>query len=133
MHALNEIFAHLGIPLLAGFALLLFKIASDPDKITWGTCNDMGLDLTILSIGASGGIFANPTLVQNLGKIDMNPAVLGIFIVLGDFIPLGLLLVIRRYSMPTDLYSGTLNIFLGLSTIAFTTGVLYFGLTGIGG
>ena len=58
---------------------------------------------------------------------------LGIFIVLGDFIPLGLLLVIRRYSMPTGLYSGTLNIFLGLSTIAFTTGVLYFGLTGIGG
>jgi hypothetical protein len=41
-----DIIAHIGIPFVAGV---------------------IGLDLTILSAGACGGIFANPTLIPNLG------------------------------------------------------------------
>ena len=106
MNPWPEILAHIGIPFAAGLVLLLVKIASATAPITWEICNDIALDLTILSVGASGGIFVNDRLLDSLTKFGMRPAIVGIAIVLGDFIPLGLLLVIRRYRAPKGFWGG---------------------------
>jgi hypothetical protein len=122
----TEILAHIGIPFAAGIVLLLVIAASDKEPISWASCNDIGLDLSILSAGASGGIFANPTLIQHLGT---NAAVYGILVVLCDFILAAFLVCFRRWRKdPANVYSGLRDLFFGLLTVGLTTGVLYFGL-----
>ena len=121
-----EILAHLGVPFIAGLVILLVVAASEKDPITWDTCNDIGIDLTILSVGACGGIFANPTLIQHMGD---NAATYGIVVVLCDLFLAGILVYIRRWrTTPVGYLSGVRDLFLGLLTIGITGGVLYFGL-----
>lgn len=121
-----EILAHIGIPFAAGLVLLLIIAASDKSPIAWENCNDIALDLTILSVGASGGIFANPTLIKHLGE---NAAIYGILVVLCDFVLVGLLVYIRRWrKSPVSAASGVRDLFLGLLTVGLTAGVLYFAL-----
>ena len=66
LHLSTEMLAHLGIPFAAGLVLLFMIASSDKEPISWANCNDIALDLTILSVGACGGIFANPALLANL-------------------------------------------------------------------
>jgi hypothetical protein len=106
--------------------LLLVIAASDKEPISWASCNDIALDLTILSAGASGGIFANPTLLQHLGA---NAAVYGILVVLCDLIMAGLLVYFRRWRKDAaTAWAGLRDLALGLLTVALTGSVLYFGL-----
>ncbi len=115
-----EILAHLGVPFIAGLVLLLIIAASDKNPISWDTCNDIGLDLSILSVGACGGIFANPTLIQHLGA---NSAVYGIVVVLCDSFFAGVLVYIRRWrNPPVDFRAGLRDLFFGLLTIGITGG-----------
>jgi hypothetical protein len=121
-----EILAHIGIPFAAGLVLLLVIAASGKTPISWDSCNDIALDLTILSAGASGGIFANASLIQNLGQ---NAAIYGILVVLCDFIFAGLLVYLKRWrSAPANPWSGSRDLLLGFITVGFTAGVLGIGL-----
>lgn len=122
----NEILAHVGVPFAAGLVLLFVIAASDKEPISWANCNDIALDLTILSAGASGGIFANPSLIQHLGE---NAAVYGILVILCDFILVGFLVYIRRWrKAPVSAVCGLRDLFMGFLTVAMTASVLYFGL-----
>jgi hypothetical protein len=121
-----EILAHIGIPFIAGLLLLFMIAASDKEPISWSSCNDIALDLTILSAGASGGIFANDTLIQHLGP---HSAVYGIVVVLCDLALAGVLVYIRRWRvLPTRAWQGARDLFLGVLTVGFTAGMLYYGL-----
>lgn len=120
-----DILAHIGIPFVAGLVILLIIAASDKEPISWSSCNDIGLDLTILSAGACGGIFANPTLIQHLGE---HAAVLGILSVLCDLIMAGALVYIRRWR-PSEVcwWQGLRDLFFGFITVCFMVGVLRYG------
>ncbi len=121
-----EILAHIGIPFAAGLVLLFVIAASDKEPISWESCNDIALDLTILSAGASGGIFANPTLIHHLGA---NAAVYGILTVLCDLVLAGILVYFRRWrKFPTTAWAGVRDLLLGAASIVLTASVLYFGL-----
>ena len=121
-----EILAHIGIPFAAGLVLLFIIAASDTKPITWESCNDIALDMTILSAGACGGIFANQTLIQHLGD---QSAVYGILIVLCDLLVAGVLVYIRRWqASPVSPLRGMRDLFLGIMTVGLTAGVLYYGL-----
>jgi hypothetical protein len=123
---LTEILAHIVIPFAAGLLLLFIIAASDKSPTAWENCNDIALDLTILSTGACGGIFANQTLIRNL---DSSAAVYGILIVLCDLIVASILVYVRRWrKLPVSAMSGLRDLFLGLATVGMTAGVLYFGL-----
>ena len=121
-----ELLAHIGIPFVAGIILLLVVAATEKEPIAWSNCNDIALDLTILSIGANGGIFVNPTLIKHWG--DRTP-VYGILVVLLDLLFAGVLVYIRRFrTPPVRYYQGLRDVFLGCLTVAITAGVLYLGL-----
>jgi len=119
-----EILAHIGIPVAAGLVLLLFIAASDREPISWASCNDIALDLCILSVGACGGIFANPSLIKTLGE---RAAVYGILVVLGDLLCAGVLVYLRRWrKMEPSARSGLSDVLLGLLTVALTANMLRF-------
>jgi hypothetical protein len=121
-----EILAHIGIPFVAGLVLLFIIAASDKEPISWSSCNDIALDLTILSAGASGGIFANDTLIQHLGP---RSAIFGILVVLCDLVLGGMLVYIRRWrTSPVHAWQGIRDLFFGILTVGFTVGMLYYGL-----
>src|SRR5258706_13422121 len=66
--AMLEFFlAHVAIPFLAGLVVLAIVIVSGPKAISWDAANDAALDMTILSIGATGGLFLNHKLQEHLG------------------------------------------------------------------
>jgi hypothetical protein len=125
MHVSTAMLAHLGIPFAAGLVLLFMIASSDKDPISWANCNDIALDLTILSVGACGGIFANPTLVANLGP---TAAVYGILVVLCDLFFASILVYIRRWRKESSPASGLRDLFLGFLTVGITAGVLYVGI-----
>jgi hypothetical protein len=76
-----DILAHIGVPLFAVACLLVLKAATRSVPVGWGNCNEMSLELAILSIGSTGGIFANPNLIKHFGE---NSGVYGILVVLAD-------------------------------------------------
>ena len=86
--------AHLGIPLLAGLVFLLMVAASSREPLSLSSCNDVALDLVVLSIGANGAIFLNPRLSAHWGTFT---PVVGILVVLANLLLASLLLYRRRW------------------------------------
>ena len=118
--------AHIGIPLLAGLVLLFMIAATDKEPISWKSCNDIALDLTILSAGACGGIFANPTLLRNLGD---QSAIYGIVLVLLDLFCAGILIYFRRWQVGSaTALSAIRDLFFGGLTVGLTVSFLCYGL-----
>ena len=123
-----EVIAHIGIPLLAGLLVILLVAAADEKPISWFSCNDIGLDLAILSIGANGGIFVNPTIIKHWGEAT---PVYGIVVVLSDLFLAGLLVYKRRWRRaPIKAWHGIADLFFGSLAVLITTRVLYLGLKG---
>jgi hypothetical protein len=122
----TEILAHIVVPLMAGVVFLLFVAATEAEPIAWKNCIDIGLDLTLLGLGATGAIFVNPTLVQHWGT---KAAIYGILVVLSDLILAGALVYIRRFrTQPVVPWQGFRDLSFGILTIVIALSVMYFGL-----
>src|SRR5690348_8724368 len=123
-----EVIAHIGIPLLSGLLVILLVAAADEKPISWFSCNDIGLDLSILSIGANGGIFVNPTIIKHWGEATR---VYGIVVVPSDLFLAGVLVYKRRWrKSPVTVWQGLTDLFFGSLAVLITTRVLYLGLKG---
>jgi hypothetical protein len=122
---LFEILAHICVPLAAVACLILFKAATREKPVGWENCNEVALELAILAIGSTGGIFANPSLIKHLGE---NAGVYGILVVLIDLALAAIVVYRGRFRTADDETSwikGTVDLFLGCLCVAITSGVIY--------
>ena len=119
--------AHVGVPLMAGLVLLFMVAASDSQPLTLHSCNEIALDLVILSTGATGAIFLDSRLGAHWKNFT---PVIGIFVVLVDLL-LASFLVYRRRWRPTDTPvsrgQAYLDLLLGALGLTVTVMVFYLG------
>src|ERR1700686_3646552 len=80
---LEYLLAHIAIPFAAGVVVLAIEVVSSPKRIDWMVANDGALDMTILSIGATGGLFLNHQLQVHWGG---KTPLLGILAVLANLL-----------------------------------------------
>ena len=120
--------AHLAIPFFAGLVVLAIVVVSGREKINWDAANDAALDMTILSIGATGSLFMNHTLQEHLGgRISLY----GILAVLANLL-LSCMLAYRRRWKPVDRRAPTFlnmlpDLVLGGFALSLTTGIFVIG------
>ena len=122
---LFEILAHICVPLVAVACLILFKAATRQAPVGWENCNEVALELAILAIGSTGGIFANPNLIKHLGE---NAGVYGILVVLVDLAIAAIVVYRGRFTsahQKSSAIRGIMDLFLGCLCIAVTIGVIY--------
>lgn len=117
--------AHIGVPLIAGIALIVFESASSRNPLSWDDGNEIGLDFTLLSIGATGAIFVNERLLRNWGE---NTPLYGILVVLVNMILAAWLLTRRRWrEHPATAWQAFTDMFLGVLALSITCGVFAVG------
>jgi hypothetical protein len=113
-----------------GVAFVLFRNASSPldQPPTWHIALDTALDLAILSIGATGAMFDNPTVEKALGEnlVSIELSVIGV-----SFLSSSLILVIKRFLfwLPPERFRFLLSVVtidLGALTLFITSGVLAY-------
>lgn len=118
--------AHIGIPLLFGIAFLGFSAAATRGPMTWDLAIETGLDLAILSIGATGALFENPKLLAAFG--DQNVLV-GIGVVAVNLVLSSFLVLLKRRAATVSIgpLIGFLAVFIGLGTIGIEASVVSYG------
>ena len=117
--------AHLGIPLIAGLVFVLMVAASSQEPLSLSACNDVALDLVVLSIGSNGAIFLNPRLNAHWGAFT---PVVGILVVLLNLLLAGLLLYRRRWRRGTPTHpQAYFDLIVGAFGLAITAIVFYIG------
>jgi hypothetical protein len=122
---LFEILAHIGVPLAAVACLILLKASSREKPVGWENCNEMALELAILAIGSTGGIFANPNLIKHFGE---NAGVYGILLVLLDLFIAAIVVYRGRFRAsdnPITAWRGIVDLFWGCLCVALTVEVIY--------
>jgi hypothetical protein len=126
--------AHVAIPFLAGLVVLAIVIVSAPRPISWEVANDAGLDMTILSIGATGGLFLNHKLQEHLGG---QTPLFGILAVLVNLL-LSCMLVYRKRWKPENERDARFrnmlpDLAVGAVAMCLTMGLFAFGYMSGGG
>jgi hypothetical protein len=75
---------HVGVPWIVGVAFAIFALATERRPFTWNIAVEIGIDFTILSIGAVGALFDDPRLIQHFGDknalIGVTVAVFNVFL-----------------------------------------------------
>ncbi len=124
------ILAHLGIPVLFGVAFLIIIIAVTPPAEGWEKLLEAALDLTILSLGATGAIFDNERVAQAFGA---NSALVAVTVIAADLIAASILVLIRarttRSQEPVSVSHGIIALFLGMITLLAPVGVIVWSYT----
>lgn len=124
--------AHMGTPLLAGLVVLTMVIVAKNGPPDWLEANDAALDLTILSIGATG-----PLLLEHKLRASFSPdiAVFGILLVLANLLIAGALVGRKKWKKNLQLTFANVwpDFLLGSFSVAMTTGAFYFAYTRFGG
>ncbi|HME35816.1 MAG TPA: hypothetical protein VKF84_11300 [Candidatus Sulfotelmatobacter sp.] len=85
---------HIVVPLVFGFAFVVFATASSIGPPTWDVTFEMALDFAVLGIGATGAIFENDAINVAYGA---HSAVIGITVVGANFLLSSVIMFIRRY------------------------------------
>lgn len=92
---IGELAAHIFIPLIIGLAFMVLSYATGP-AITWSqVAAETGLDLAILSIGATGAVFENARLIQ-MFKNDGNAMLAGIGVMALNLLFSAFVIVLRK-------------------------------------
>jgi hypothetical protein len=73
----TDLLAHIGVPLLAVIAIILFRMPARSALTFRETCNELALEFAILGIGATGGVFLNPK-INNSGVYGILTVLLGL-------------------------------------------------------
>jgi len=120
---LEFLVAHFGIPLVAGLVLVFMTAASGQEPLGLGSCNDIALDLILLSTGANGAIFLNPRLSQHWSG---STPIVGILVVLVNLLLASALVYRRRWraNVPTR-SQAYVDLFLGVLGLGITGFVFY--------
>jgi hypothetical protein len=124
----EQLFAHIGVPVMAGLILVVLKLLSSPDAGSWALCTDMALDFAFLSVGATGAIFIDTRIADHWGK---DVSLYGIGVVLANLFLAAILALIRRRRVNSKIQvgpvGGVLDLFLGLLALCVTSSVIYVG------
>jgi hypothetical protein len=117
--------AHMGTPFLAALVVLGMVIIAKNGVPDWTEANDASLDLTILSIGATGPLLLEPKL-RRIFNPDM--AVFGILLVLVNLLIACVLVGRKKWKTDHGLTFGNVwpDLLLGMFSVAMTTGAFYF-------
>jgi hypothetical protein len=117
--------AHIGLPLGFGIAFVIFSAATAPDSEGWDVIAEAALDLTILSLGATGAVFDNPRVEQAFGanSAEVAMAMIAANLILSAIIVFARARVARRREHFT-LTGAILTVFLGVLTLGITAGTL---------
>ena len=120
----TELLTHIGIPCLIVCALMAFKSATRSKPIGWENCNEMALELSILAIGATGGIFVDPLLIKRFGP---NNGLYGITVVLVILVLSGVLIYREKWRVgrDTSAWEGLVDLFIGTLCVIVTSTVIY--------
>jgi hypothetical protein len=117
--------AHIGLPLLFGIAFVIFSAAVNPRTDGWDVLVETALDLTILSLGATGAIFDNSKVSQVFGP---NAALVAILVIAVNLIFSSIIVMARAKAIQNATHfkflGGILALFLGVLTLTLTAGVL---------
>ena len=122
--------AHIGLPLLFGVAFIIFSAAVNPRTDGWDVLVETALDLTILSLGATGAIFDNQRVEQAFGS---NSALVAISMIAVNLIISAVIVMARAIAIRKgehfSFLGGIMVLFLGLLTLGITAGVLSWAYT----
>ena len=122
--------AHIGLPLAFGIAFVIFSAATGPGSDGWDVFAETALDLTILSLGATGAVFDNPRVEQAFGtnSAEVAMTMIAIYLILSALIVLLRARVVRSRRHFT-FWSGIMVLFLGALTLSVTAGTLVWAYT----
>jgi hypothetical protein len=122
--------AHIGLPLLFGIAFIIFSAAVDPRADGWDVLVETALDLSILSLGATGAIFDNQRVEQAFGSNSALVAIamIAVTLVFAAVIVMARAIAIRNHQHFT-LTGGIMVLSLGALTLGITAGVLSWAYT----
>ncbi|HEX4378455.1 MAG TPA: hypothetical protein VH022_00340 [Candidatus Acidoferrum sp.] len=122
--------AHIGLPLLFGTAFIIFSAAVDPRADGWDVLVETALDLTILSLGATGAIFDNLRVEQAFGS---NSALVAIAMIAVNLIFSAIIVMARAIAVRNERHfsfsGGIIALCLGVLTLGITAGVLSWAYT----
>ena len=117
--------AHIGLPLLFGIGFVIINAAIEPRSGNWDVLAKTALDLTILSLGATGAIFDNARVEQAFGA---NSVLVAIAVIGVDFILAAVIVAMKssniRKAANFSLAGGILVLFVGSSSLGVTAGVM---------
>jgi hypothetical protein len=116
--------AHMGTPFLAALVVLGMVVIAKNGPPDWTEANDASLDLTILSIGATG-----PLLLEAQLREVFSPrmAVYGILLVLVNLLIACVLVGRKKWKADHTLRFGNVwpDFLLGMLSVGMTTGAFY--------
>jgi len=116
--------AHMGTPFLAALVVLGMVVIAKNGPPDWTEANDASLDLTILSIGATG-----PLLLEARLRESFNPrmAVYGILLVPLNLLIACILVGRKKWKTNRALTFGNVwpDFLFGMLSVGMTTGVFY--------
>jgi hypothetical protein len=122
--------AHIGLPLLFGIAFIIFSAAVDPRADGWDVLVETALDLTILSLGATGAIFDNQRVEQAFGS---NSALVAIAMIAVNLVFSAIIVMARAVAVRNQKHfsfpGGIMALCLGVLTLGITAGVLSWAYT----
>ena len=116
--------AHMGTPFLAALVVLGMVVIAKNGLPDWTEANDASLDLTILSIGATGPLLLEARLRQIFNP-DM--AVYSILLVLLNLLIACVLVGRKKWKIDHTLVFGNVwpDFLLGMLSVGMTTGAFY--------
>jgi hypothetical protein len=118
------------LPLLFGIAFIIFSAAVDPRADGWDVLVETALDLTILSLGATGAIFDNQRVEQAFGP---NSALVAIAMIAVNLVFSAVIVMARAISVRNHKHfsfsGGIIVLSLGGLTLGITAGVLTWAYT----
>jgi hypothetical protein len=119
------ILAHIGLPVGFGIVFVIISAATGPRSDEWDVLAETALDLTILSLGATGAVFENPQVERAFGTESgvVAATVIVVNLILFSLIVLTRAIVVRRNQHFT-FWRGIMVMFLGALTLSVTAGTL---------
>ena len=126
------LFAHICTPFLAGLVVLGMVVLAKKEIPTWSEANDAALDLTILSIGATGPLLLEPTVRQ---AFEPSMAVYGILLVLLNLVIACALVARRKWktNLQLTLKNCALDFLLGSCSVGMIAMAFYIAYNTKGG
>lgn len=117
--------AHIVLPVLFGMAFVGFSLVAQNGPFTWMIAIDTGLDLAILSIGATGALLDNPKLVERFG---VDSILVGLVVVAVNLLLSSVMLMFKRWSGEAPrMRNGVVCLFLGVVTLVVVGSVAAIG------
>jgi MFS-type transporter involved in bile tolerance (Atg22 family) len=120
----TELLAHIGVPFIVALTIVIFRAATREKPIGWENCNEMALEMAILALGATGGIFVNPNLIKHFGE---NNGLYSILVVMITVALAGLLVYRDRFRRGKEvmMWPALIDLFIGCLSIAVPICVIY--------